>query len=100
MARPRHDGPSMRDPQLTGLEVWLSGTPAELDAAVGVLAAAGHVAWRSVRRPMTGANAGRHRLYLRLAVTVAAQPQPATDTSAARGALIDLDTARASRRPA
>ncbi|MFG1843672.1 hypothetical protein [Micromonospora carbonacea] len=100
MARPRHDGPSPRDPQLTGLEVWLSGTPAELDAAVGVLAAAGHVAWRSARRPMTGTDAGRHRLYLRLTLAAAERSRPAADTSAARGALIDLDTARATRRPA
>ncbi|MDI5942585.1 MULTISPECIES: hypothetical protein [unclassified Micromonospora] len=99
MARPRHDGPSPRDPQLTGLEVWLSGTPAELAAAVGVLAAAGHIAWHSARRPITGTDAGRHRLYLRLTVA-AERPRPATDTSAARGALIDLDTARATRRPA
>jgi hypothetical protein len=45
--------PSRHDPPLTGLEVWLNGTPTELDAATRALAA-------------TGADAGRAQLYLRL----------------------------------
>lgn len=63
------DRPSMRDAPLSGLEIWLAGTPAELDAATRILTAAGRVAWTGPRRPMTGADAGRARLYLRLTVT-------------------------------
>lgn len=63
------DGPSMRDAPLAGLEVWLAGTPTELDAAVRNLTAAGRIAWQGPRRPMTGVDAGRARLYLRLTVT-------------------------------
>ncbi|MEU4772816.1 hypothetical protein [Micromonospora sp. NPDC023644] len=63
------DRPSRRDAPLSGLEVWLTGTPAELDAAARALAVAGHVAWRGPHRPLTGADAGRVRLYLRLNVT-------------------------------
>ena len=63
------DRPSMRDVALSGLEVWITGTPAELDAATRALAAAGRLAWQGPRRPMTGNDAGRARLYLRLTVT-------------------------------
>lgn len=63
------DRPSMRDAPLSGLEVWLTGTPAELDAATRALAAAGHLAWRGQHRLLTGSDAGRARLYLRLTVT-------------------------------
>ncbi|MFD6640164.1 hypothetical protein ACFWDN_30595 [Micromonospora chalcea] len=96
---PRRDGASPRDPHLTGgLEVWLTGTPAELDAATAVLTAAGRVVQHGTRWPLTGADAGRHRLYLRLTVAAGQQAPRAPDTE--RGALIDLDTARANRRPA
>ncbi|SCF33998.1 hypothetical protein [Micromonospora mirobrigensis] len=96
---PRRDGASPRDPHLTGgLEVWLTGTLAELNAATAALAAAGRVVQHGTRRPLTGADAGRHRLYLRLTVAAAKQPTRAPDAS--RGALIDLDSARAHRRPA
>lgn len=69
MASGYGDRPSLRDAPLSGLEVWLTGTPAELDAAARALAAAGHLAWQGQRRPLTGADAGRARLYLRLNVT-------------------------------
>ncbi|WP_205789285.1 MULTISPECIES: hypothetical protein [Micromonospora] len=69
MAGHRDDRPSRRDAPLSGLEVWLAGTPAELDAAARALAAAGRVAWQGTRRPLTGTDAGRSRLYLRLTVT-------------------------------
>ncbi|SCF05506.1 hypothetical protein GA0070562_5660 [Micromonospora tulbaghiae] len=99
MPAPRRDGASPRDPHLTGgLEVWLTGTQAELDAATAALTAAGRVVQHGTRRPLTGADAGRHRLYLRLTVATGRQPTRAPDTS--RGALIDLDAARAHRRPA
>lgn len=59
---------------MTGLEVWLIGTPGELDAAVTALTAVGvHLlppdpADHPQRHPMLGADYGRHRLYLRIAV--------------------------------
>ncbi|MGV9979506.1 hypothetical protein ACWDUH_17685 [Micromonospora wenchangensis] len=68
MAGNRDDRPSRRDAPLSGLEVWLTGTPAEIDAAARALAAAGRVAWQGTRRPLTGTDAGRSRLYLRLTV--------------------------------
>ncbi|MFY1657075.1 hypothetical protein [Micromonospora sp. WMMD1274] len=95
---PRRDGASPRDPHLTGsLEVWMTGTPAELDAVTAILTAAGRVVQHGTRWPLTGAD-GRHRLYLRLTVTAGKQATRAPDTS--RGALIDLDIARAHRRTA
>ncbi|RAO54411.1 hypothetical protein [Micromonospora saelicesensis] len=78
------------------MEVWLSGTRAELDAATAALADLGHVIQQGQRWPMGGADAGRYRLYLRLAVA-AARIRPAPD---AGGELIDLTAARALRRPA
>ncbi|MET8371788.1 hypothetical protein [Micromonospora profundi] len=81
------------------MEVWLSGTRAELDAATAALADLGHVTQQGQRWPMSGADAGRYRVYLRLAVTTAGQHYPAPGT-AAGGALIDLTAARALRRPA
>ncbi|MGW5580894.1 hypothetical protein [Micromonospora chokoriensis] len=79
------------------MEVWLSGTRAELDAATAALADLGHVIQQGQRWPMSGADAGRYRLYLRLAVATAARTRPAPD---AGGELIDLTAARALRRPA
>ncbi|WP_376771162.1 hypothetical protein [Rhizomonospora bruguierae] len=80
------------------MEIWLTGTPAELDAAAAALAAVGHLTQRGTRRPLTGADTGRHRLYLRLNVaTTADRPRPAADTTDAGGALIDLAAARARR---
>ncbi|MFC4146807.1 hypothetical protein ACFO0M_11145 [Micromonospora mangrovi] len=99
MPAPRRDGASPRDPHLTGgLEVWMTGTPAELDAATAALTVAGRMVQHGTRRPLTGADAGRHRLYLRLAVATGKQPTRAPDNTG--GALIDLDAARAHRRPA
>ncbi|MET9302311.1 hypothetical protein [Micromonospora aurantiaca] len=94
---PRRDGASPRDPRLSGAEVWLTGTPAELDALTAALTAAGHLTQRGTRRALTGADAGRHRLYLRLTVTAAKRPGRTPEQG---GALIDLDAARAHRRPA
>ncbi|MEV6694176.1 hypothetical protein AB0M35_22155 [Micromonospora sp. NPDC051196] len=96
MAGPRRDGASPRDGRLSGLEVWLAGTLAELDAATAALAAAGRLAQRGTRRPLAGADAGRYRLYLRLSVATAAR-RPGGIPDNADAALIDLDTARAQR---
>ncbi|MGW4682915.1 hypothetical protein ACWEOS_31015 [Micromonospora taraxaci] len=80
------------------MEVWLSGTRAELDAATAALADLGHVIQQGQRWPMGGVDAGRYRLYLRLAVaTAAARSRLASDGG---GELIDLTAARALRRPA
>ncbi|MEV4119459.1 hypothetical protein [Micromonospora sp. NPDC049645] len=83
------DRPSGRDAPLSGLEVWLTGTAAELDAAARALAAAGHVAWRGPHRPLTGADAGRARLYLRLNVTPARRAgRPARPASGDGGTVL------------
>lgn len=84
------------------MEVWITGTPAELDAAEAALHAIAYVAFTSARYPMAGADAGRYRTYLRLAVPTTPTAAPRRPASAPKrdGALIDLDTARARRRPA
>lgn len=72
-----------------GLEIWLAGTPAELDAAARLLGRLGVVAYRSHPAPMTGADAGRVRMYARVRVTTTTAV--ATPTTPDRGpALIDL----------
>ncbi|WP_431926931.1 hypothetical protein [Micromonospora wenchangensis] len=84
-----------------GAELWLIGTPSELDAITRALSTAGHRVYTGPRTPLTGGDAGRYRLYLRLSVTTAAgQPRQVPDTTAAGGALVDLAAARARRRTA
>lgn len=64
---------------INDLEIWLIGTPTELDRATAALAAIGRNLEHSGRRPLTGGDAGRSRAYLRLAVAaapVAAQGRP------------------------
>jgi hypothetical protein len=81
------DRPSIRDPELTGLEVWLAGTVAELDAATDALAALGRVAWRS-RTTLPAAEYGRAHRYLRLSIATA-RPAPGARKHEDQGA-IDL----------
>lgn len=50
------------------LEVWLIGTPAELDTAARALAAIGHVVNHATRTPLAGTDAGRWRTYARIRV--------------------------------
>ncbi|WP_201753555.1 hypothetical protein [Micromonospora rubida] len=80
----------------------MTGTPAELDTAIAALTAVAYVAQVSDRHPLTGTDAGRHRVFLRLALTTTADTPPRRPgpAPAQGGALIDLDTARATRRPA
>ncbi|MGN9890589.1 hypothetical protein [Micromonospora sp. L31] len=85
------------------MEAWLTGTLAELDAAIRALTGVAYVAYVGDRHPLTGTDAGRYRVFLRLALTAAdtASRRPAPAPAAAEGgALIDLDTARAARRTA
>ncbi|MEU8406906.1 hypothetical protein AB0C19_11940 [Micromonospora sp. NPDC048842] len=82
-----------------GLEIWLIGTRAELDTAAAVLTDAGHLVQRGTRHALTGADAGRYRLYLRLSVATDRQ-RPNSTPDASGGALIDLTAARAARRSA
>ena len=70
------DRPGRHDPLLSGLELWLSGTPAELDAAARILAGIGRVVAASPRHRLTGADAGRWRVYARIAVASPAAPCP------------------------
>ena len=94
------DQPRFRsDPPLTsGLEIWLNGTHAELDAALSALDAAGRVLWRSQRRRLHGhGDAGRHSVHLRLAVTENTRPARTSPTPGKTGELIDLDAVRQAR---
>lgn len=51
-----------------GLEIWLTGTPIELDTAAYALARLGRIAHRGERHRLTGADAGRYRVYVRIHV--------------------------------
>ncbi len=74
---PPADRPNMHDPALTGLEIWLAGTPDELDAAARVLGRIGRILYASPRHRLAGADAGRWRVYARLGVpTATAVPAP------------------------
>jgi hypothetical protein len=94
------DQPNFRtDAKLTGLEIWLNGTDAELDAALVALGDAGRLLWRSARRQLHGTgDRGRHSVYLRLAIAAEARPVPKRDT--APGDVIDLDAVRQARASA
>ncbi|MEU8050020.1 hypothetical protein [Micromonospora haikouensis] len=83
------------------MEAWLIGTPAELDAATDALTAAAYVVQAGDRQPLAGADNGRWRVFLRLALTTApaAHRRTAPAPVDRGGALVDLDAARASRRP-
>ena len=50
------------------LEVWLIGTPDELDAAVTALAGAGRVLAGSTPEPLYGADRVRQRRYLQVRI--------------------------------
>ncbi|MCL7459901.1 hypothetical protein M8I35_22250 [Micromonospora sp. MSM11] len=82
------------------METWLTGTPAELDAAIHTLTGVAYVAYVSDRHPLSGGDAGRYRVFLRLALTstTSATRRPESVPAVEGGALIDLDTARAARR--
>jgi hypothetical protein len=96
MADNRRDGPSFRDPPLTGAEVWLIGTLAELHAITAALGEAGAVAYQGTRKAMHGSDAGRYRQYLRLNIASAAPRQRthARPDDSGGAVLIDLDAAR------
>jgi hypothetical protein len=82
-----------------GLEIWLSGTTAELDVAARALAQLGRIAYRSDRHRLTGADAGRFRVYVRIYVPVAAagRPQESGPTRTGGAVPLDLDTAPGNR---
>ena len=55
-----------------GLEVWLRGTRAEVNAAIARLAALGHVIYRSEPHRLHGADAGHVQVYVRIGVHLTA----------------------------
>jgi hypothetical protein len=69
------------------LEVWLIGTPAELDTALTLLAEAGHTAYQATRRRLTGADHGRWQIHLRITVPLT---KPTTPPPAEAAALIEV----------
>ncbi|GAA3242980.1 hypothetical protein ACFO1B_30870 [Dactylosporangium siamense] len=86
-----------------GLEIWLIGTSAELDAAVAALTGIGtHLlpddpADHPQRHALHGCDLGRHRLYVRLSVAVAPDRQttPRRQRAVPAGQdVIDLDAYR------
>ncbi|MER7003554.1 hypothetical protein ABT297_10980 [Dactylosporangium sp. NPDC000555] len=83
------------------LEVWLIGTPDQLDAAVAALTATGrHVLPADPddhpkRIALSGEDRGRHRLYLRIAVAAPRATVTRHLTTAASGQdVISLDAYR------
>ncbi|MEU5944150.1 hypothetical protein ABZ793_01140 [Micromonospora sp. NPDC047465] len=79
------------------MEIWLTGTPAELNAAIQALTAAAYVSYVSDWHALVGVDAGRYRAYLRLAVTTAPAPRRHAPRPAQGAPLIDLDAARTRR---
>lgn len=53
---------------MTGLEVWLLGTPTDVNTAVTALTRTNRVLYAGPAHAMSGCDAGRVRRYLRLAV--------------------------------
>jgi hypothetical protein len=64
------------------LEVWLIGTPDELDAATAALTGLGRTVTRGRAVPLTGGDAGRARCYLLLTLPIHAAVPAATPTTA------------------
>lgn len=64
-----YTGPSKHDPPLRGLEIWLIGTPADVDAALSVLRDAGRHEFTGRAHRMAGTDSGRVRRYLRISRT-------------------------------
>ncbi len=62
---------------IADLEVWLMGTPSEVDTALTALRNAGRLTGVSKPQRLYGADAGRVRRYVRLVI--------AADTAAGRG---------------
>ncbi len=57
---------------MTGdLEIWLIGTPGQLDRATAALAATGTITQDPARHALAGADSGRYRTYLRIMPTAA-----------------------------
>ena len=54
------------------LEIWLMGTPHEVERAMAALDAAGRIEGASVPEPLCGADSGRVRRYLRVRVPITA----------------------------
>lgn len=77
---------------MSDCEIWIIGTPAQLDAVLSTLVATGRVVGASRPDPLHGADAGRQRRYVRLAVaTFAAAPDvPPRAASAPRQTHINL----------
>jgi hypothetical protein len=77
MMAKRCDWPNPSDTPLAGLELFLTGTPAELDAAARVLGRIGQILYASPRHRLAGADTGRWRVYVRLHVaTIRAELPP------------------------
>lgn len=58
-----------------GLEVWLTGSPTDLDQAAAQLAVMGRIAERGERRALLGEDRGRYRQYLRISVGAQRSPR-------------------------
>ena len=57
---------------IADLELWLMGTPTEVDTALAGLAAVGRLTGVSKPQRLYGADAGRVRRYVRLAIATRA----------------------------
>jgi hypothetical protein len=64
-------GPASGSTVAFGLETWLIGTGAELDAALAALAGAGRLVHVAPRTPLVGADRGRYRTYALTRITAA-----------------------------
>jgi hypothetical protein len=90
MMAERWDWPNPRDTPLAGLELFLTGIPAELDAAALVLGRIGRILYASPRHRLAGADTGRLRVYVRLHVATIPAKLPPVPTENDAPTLPDL----------
>lgn len=57
--------PSSEPRLINGLEVWMAGTPRQIELAMGALREVMGVAPMWSLQPLAGADAGRYRTYVR-----------------------------------
>ncbi len=76
------------------LEIWLMGTPHEVERAMAALDAAGRIEGASVPEPLYGADSGRVRRYLRVRVPITASgSRPQNKAAGAKRTHPNLPTA-------
>ncbi len=64
---------------IADLEVWLTGTRAQIEAARKALSSTGRTAYESSTHRLAGVDAGRHRQYVRIVATATTKTTPGAE---------------------